>query len=110
MAIKQVIAAPPAVKIMQWTGDNYTEIREFVTELITLELVGGEDLTVWPGTSGNTVIPVGSWVIQNPYSVQSPPYAVSNLYITDDDVNNPAHIQEIPESQSGPFSYGINAI
>jgi hypothetical protein len=108
MVIKQVIAAPPTVKIMQWTGDNYAEIRGFVTELIAVELVG-EDLTVWPGTSGNTVIPVGSWMIQNPYSVQNPPYAVSNLYITDDDVNNPAHIQEIPGSESGPFSYGINA-
>ena len=56
------IKKPIPVEAMQWTGDNFLEIREFVTNYPVV--VTANDEVIISTLKGEMRAPVGSWIIR----------------------------------------------
>ena len=71
----QVIPLPPVQTIVQWTGDNFEEVRDFLvnSHFALFDNIGQADDSVHYNTAlSHLVVPLGWWVVGgNPMSDQA---------------------------------------
>jgi hypothetical protein len=61
--IKSYVARPVTVRAIEWTGDNFDEIRQFCNGLARLQQINGEKVLFIETVNGTSRAHVGDYII-----------------------------------------------